>query len=120
MQSLERAGYFARKEGTAMDMKTIYVIDHDTLSGTYEKIPLCFKKRQFFCVEVESIPKEKEILLLRRNGALMSMAVFKVVYYEWKIFVIVDHTEDDQLQSMESEYEGMKSREAVSKLAGME
>jgi hypothetical protein len=106
-----------------MDMKTIYVIDYNVLIETkdslffnlYEKIPLCFKNKQFISIEVESIPKEQEILLLRKNGSLMSMDVFKVVYYEWKIFVIVNNAKG-YLRPMEAEYEKMNSNGAVPQL----
>lgn len=107
-----------------MDMKTIYVMDHDVLSGTkdrlffnlYEKIPLCFKNKQFVSIEVESIPKEHEILLMRINGSLMSMNVFKVVYYEWKIFVIVDNTKGD-LRTIKPQNEDVISNGVLSMLA---
>lgn len=107
-----------------MDMKTIYVMDYDILRGTkdslycdlYENIPLCFRMKKFVSIEVESIPKEQEILLMKKKGTLMAMHVFKVVYYEWKIFIIVNNTEGD-LRPMEKEYEEKRSKEVVSKLA---
>jgi hypothetical protein len=83
-------------------------MDYDVLRGTkdnlfrdlYENIPLCFKERKFINMNVESIPKEQEIILYKKNGSLIVMKVFKVVYYERKIFVIVNNTEGD-LRSME-------------------
>lgn len=86
-----------------MDMKTIYVMDYDVLMGTkenlfhnlYENIPYYLKQFKFVNIEVESIPKEKEIILMKKNNSLIAMTVFKVVYYEWKIFVIVNKPEGD-------------------------
>ncbi|MDD4834679.1 MAG: hypothetical protein PHC44_08095 [Lutispora sp.] len=103
-----------------MDVKTIYVMDYDVLRGTkdnlycdlYKNIPMCFKQHKFINIEVESIPKEKEILLVRGKDSLMAMHVFKVVYYEWKVFVIVNNTESD-LRPMEKESKENNSKEVV-------
>ncbi len=96
-----------------MDLKTIYLMDYDVLRGTkddlfldlYKSIPSCFKARKYVTLEVESVPREKELILMRQNGSLIAMSVYKVVYYEWKIFVIVNNTADD-LRSMATEIEG--------------
>ena len=81
----------------------IYVMDYDTLRRTkdheysdfYKSIPVCFKNRQYINMEVESIPREKEVLLLKRNGSIQAIHIYKVVYYERKIFVIGSNTESD-------------------------
>lgn len=99
----------ASKKGDAiMDLKTIYVMDYDVLRGTkenlyhdlFENIPICFNKKKYITIEVESIPKENEIILYHKNHTLMVMSVYKVIYYEWKVFIIVNNTEGD-LRSME-------------------
>ncbi len=90
----------------------IYVMDYDTLRGTkdddytdlYESIPLCYKNNRFVNMEVISIPKENEIILLQRNGSILAMHVYKVVYYQSKIFVIVNNTESD-LSNLETKHE---------------
>ena len=107
------------KEDTVMDLKTIYVMNYDVLRGIkdnfycdlYENIPLCFKQKKYESIDVESIPKEKEIIIKRKNGSLMVMSVFKVAYYEWKIFVVVNIIKGD-LQLIENE-----SKEEMPKLA---
>ena len=107
------------KEDTIMDLKTIYVMNYDVLRGIrgnfyyelYENIPLCFKQKKYESIDVESIPKEKEIIILRKNGSLIVMSVFKVAYYEWKIFVVVNIIKGG-LQLIENE-----SREEMPKLA---
>ena len=94
-------------------------MDYDILRGTknnlycnlYENIPFCFKQKKYVNFEVESIPKENEIILMRINGVMTVMSIFKVVYFDWKIFVIVNNKEGD-LRSM-----GAESKEEVPKLA---
>lgn len=106
-----------------MGLKTIYVIDYKVLRGTkdilhcdfYKNIPMCFEEHNYTNIEVESIPKEKEILLFKRNGELVAMNVFKVVHYEWKVFVIVNNTESD-LRSMEKEFEGDEHKKVILKV----
>ena len=101
-----------------MEMKTIYIMDCDVLRGTnsnhgiYENIPMCLKQGKYVNIDVESIPKEKEVILMKKNNSLKAMSVFKVVYYEWKIFVIVNNSESN-LRLVEKE-----SDEELSKFAG--
>ena len=95
-----------------MELKTVYLLDYDVLRGVkdnlyrdiYETIPLCFKEKKYESYDIESIPKEKEIIIMkaRKGNSLMVMSVFKVVYYEWKIFVVVKIMEGS-LQSIEKE-----------------
>ena len=88
----------------------IYVMDYDVLRGTkdnlynglYESIPVCYKNKKFINMYVESVPKEQEILLLDTNKSMVVMHIYKVVYYDRKIFVIVNNTDGD-LRSMEKE-----------------
>jgi hypothetical protein len=88
----------------------IYVMDYDILRGTkddlynglFESIPVCFKNKRYINMYVESIPKEQEILLSKQNGSIVVMHVYKVVYFDRKIFVIVNNTDGD-LRSMEKE-----------------
>ncbi len=88
----------------------IYVMDYDTLRGTkdhlynglYESIPMCYKNKRYINMYVESIPKEQEVLLSNQNGSVIVMHVYKVVYFERKIFVIVNNTDGD-LRSMQKE-----------------
>ena len=88
----------------------IYVMDYDVLRGTkddlynglYESIPVCYKNKSFINMYVESIPKEQEILLINNKDSVIVMHVYKVVYYDRKVFVIVNNTDGD-LRSMEKE-----------------
>ena len=86
----------------------IYVIDYDVLRGTkdelynglYESIPVCYKNKSFINMYVESIPKEQDVLLINNKDSVVVMHVYKVVYYDRKVFIIVNNTEGD-LRSMD-------------------
>ena len=99
------------KEDSIVDLKTIYVMNYDFLRGIkdnfycdlYKNIPLCYRQNKYESIDVESIPKEKEIIIVRKNGSLIIMSVFKVVYYEWKIFVVVNIIKGE-LQLIENEF----------------
>ena len=78
-------------------------MDYDVLRGTkddqyielYESIPVCYKNRNFMIMYVESIPKEQDVLLMNNKDILVVMHVYKVVYYDRKVFVIVNNTDGD-------------------------
>jgi len=98
----------------------IYVMDYDVLRGTkddlynglYESIPVCYKNKKFINMYVESVPKEQEILLLDTNKSMVVMHIYKVVYYDRKIFVIVNNTDGD-LRSMEKSSKALPHESAA-------